>query len=83
MTDDPRTVKYRVVPMQGALLMEIRLPLDAQSLTSEQVTRLNDHFAIVTKALGAVRDQLAAEVAERGVCPFCNEVLHPEGQGCA
>lgn len=77
-----RVVKYRVVPMQGALLMEIRLPLEAPSLTGEQVARLNEHFAIVTKALGAIRDQLAAEVAERGVCPFCGEVLHPEGQGC-
>lgn len=82
MIDDQRKVKYRVVPMQGALLMEIRLPLDPASLSSAQVGRLTDAFGIVTGELRRIRDELAQEVAERGVCPFCGDVLHPEGQGC-
>lgn len=83
MNNDLRRVKYRVVPTQAALLFEVRIPLAFACLAPEQQVRCDDAFAIITRQLGALRDMLAAEVAERGLCPFCNDVLHPEGQGCA
>lgn len=76
-------VKYLVNVMQRAYLLQVRVPLCPAALSQVQVDRLNATFAQAAAAIEATRDALAMELQVTGVCPWCNDLQHPEGQRCS
>jgi len=69
-------VKYLVNVLARACLVQLRVPLAPEALTSEQVARLNDAYAAATELVRQERDAIALEVQMRGVCPWCNDARH-------
>lgn len=75
-------VKYTVTVMARALLVQCRIPLGYQGMTTAQATRLNLVIASAATLIEHERDRLAAELVAAGLCPDCGYATHPEGQGC-
>lgn len=74
MTTDLQRVKFRVAPIGKALLVEIRVPLAPLAISENQIDTLNAGFAEACALITRSRDSVAAELAFRGICPWCGEV---------
>ena len=78
MTD----VKYQVVALEGSCVVTIHVPIARAALTPEQGGLLDAACEAARAGIARVRDGIAAEVASRGVCAYCNDLSHPEGAPC-
>jgi hypothetical protein len=78
MTD----VKYNVVALAGSCIVTIHVPIARAALSPEQGGLLDAACEAARAGIARVRDGIALEVASGGVCPFCNDLSHPEGAGC-
>lgn len=78
MTD----VKYVVAPLERACVVQIYVPISRAAMTAEHGTRLDLACEEARQRLERERDSIAAELHSRGICPWCNELSHPESQRC-
>ena len=74
MTDDPHRVKFRVAPVGRALLVEIRVPLSPLAITPDHIDTINAGLTEACALITLSRDTVAAELAAKGICPWCGEV---------
>lgn len=79
---DLTAVKYRVVALERACLVEFRVPISRAALSEEQAGRLDRACETARLHLAAERDAVALELGMQGICAWCNDLRHAEGQRC-
>lgn len=75
-------VKYVVSPMERACVVQIYVPIARAALTEENGGRLDAACRAARTLFEEVRDGIVTEIRGRGICPWCNNLAHPEGTRC-
>lgn len=77
-------VKYQVAPMMArSIVVQLYVPICYAALQDQHRERLDVACREARDLLESARDHVAAELQISGVCPYCNDPLHPEGERCA
>lgn len=76
-------VKFFVSPMERGYMVGYRLALAPAALSQHQVDRLQATLEQAREAMQATVEDIAIEIGQTGVCPWCNDLAHPEGATCA
>lgn len=75
-------VKYVVAPLERSCIVQIFIPIARAALSPEHGGRLDAACQAARTLLESERDAIAAELHACGVCPWCNDLSHPEGTRC-
>lgn len=75
-------VKYVVSPLERSVIVQIYVPIARAALSPEHGERLDRACQAARQVLADERDAIAIELRMRGVCPWCNDLSHPEGGRC-